>query len=125
MPIIQIRSLPRAEPFDTSVALARICRELASAIGVEEPEVWATWETLPAGRYVEGSAAPVEQPRETHPPLVRIQAAGGRSPEEIARVLRVVGDAVAATMGIEPGNVFVHYEELGAGRVFTGGEILR
>ncbi len=91
----------------------------------EDPQgTWVTWQTLPAGAYREGeNDAPEEQPAATHPPLVRINAFEGRSPETIARVLSAVAGAVVRELELDPGNVFVVWDELYAGRLHTGGGI--
>jgi phenylpyruvate tautomerase PptA (4-oxalocrotonate tautomerase family) len=67
--------------------------------------------------YAEGGEAPPEQPRETHPPLVTIRARA-RPPETVARVLRCVGDTLVRELGLEPGNVFVTFEEVDPARLY-------
>jgi hypothetical protein len=105
--------------------LGRICTDLADALGIPARQCWGTWETLPTGHYVEGSVDASEPGVETHPPLVRVQAFAGRSPETIERALRTVAGSVAAALGIPSDNVFVHYEELASGRVYSAGDVLR
>ena len=45
----------------------------------------------------------------------------GRAPDVVARVLSAVAGTVVRELGLEPGNVFVVWDELQAGRVHTGG----
>jgi hypothetical protein len=123
MPIVEIRALPMDPPVDVGAVLARVCVDLAREIGCPERQVWATWETVPAGWFAEAHVAPAVQPRDTHAPLVRILAMEGRSPEMIARMLETVSRSLAAVLPIDPDNVFARYEELERGRVAWGGRV--
>jgi phenylpyruvate tautomerase PptA (4-oxalocrotonate tautomerase family) len=122
VPVIEIRSL-RAGVAMTDV-LAAVTREVAAVLGEEPGGTWATWEEIPAGRYAEAGEAPRSQPRSTHPPLVRVTAFEGKSPELVARLLETVAAVLARELGLEPGNVFVRYEEATSGRLFTGGTVV-
>ena len=82
---------------------------LAAEIGQDPRGSWVTWETVEA--YAEGDVTPGEQPRDTHPPLA-IVSAKRRPPEVIDAMLRCVGDTLVQELGLEPGNVFVTYEEI-------------
>jgi len=123
MPVVEIRALPQRPPVDVGAVLGRVCLDLARALGIREKGVWATWSPLAGGAYVEGSDVVADQPRDTHPPTVRILAREDR-PERIALMLQTVAASVAEALGLEPGNVFVVYEVLKDGRVFSGGGIL-
>jgi hypothetical protein len=70
-----------------------------------------TWETVDA--YVEGGVAPAVQPVDTHPPIVTVLA-GARPPDVVSRMLRAVGDE----LGLEPGNVFVTFDEVDPARLY-------
>ena len=59
---------------------------------------------------------PLEQPSATHPPIVRVSAFEGRSPDLVARVLSAVAGTVVRELGLEPGNAFVVWDELAAAR---------
>ena len=101
-------------------------RALAVAVSRELGEdpsgTWVTWQTLPPGGYREGeNDAPSEQPLATHPPIVRINAFEGRDPDLIARILSAVAGTIVRELGLEPGNAFVVWDELRAGRLHTGG----
>ena len=74
-----------------------------------------TWETVDA--YAEGAVLPSEQPRDTHPPLA-IVSAKRRPPEVIDAMLRRVGDTLVQELGLDPGNVFVTYEEIHPDRLY-------
>ena len=45
----------------------------------------------------------------------------GRSPDLVARVLSAVAGTVVRELGLEPGNAFVVWDELRAGRAPHGG----
>lgn len=123
MPIVEIRALPQSPPVDEQAVLARVCRDLAKVDGCPERQVWATWEEIPAGRFVEGDVPVATQPRDTHPPMVRVMAMEGRPPEKIAAMLECVCRSVAAMLPIDPDNVFARYDELRRGRVAWGGDV--
>ncbi len=124
MPVVEIRALPQKPPVDAAWVLEKVCTELAAAIGVPESKVWATWETIEAHHYVEGRDDVPDQGSSTHPPLVRVRALEGRSEDVIRTMLDTVARSVAEALTIESGNVMVVYEELKAGRVWSGGGIL-
>lgn len=122
MPIVQVTALRQR----VGVDIAAVSRELVLAVSRELGEgasgTWVTWQTLDPGGYREGEdAAPPEQPPATHPPIVRVTAFEGRSPDLIARVLSAVAGTVVRELGLEPGNAFVVWDELQAGRVHIGG----
>jgi len=123
LPIVHIQALPPGEDVDVRAVLSRVCVDLAAAIGCPERQVWATWTTLPEGRFVEGEVATARQPRDSHPPVVRVLAKEGRDDETIARMLETVAGSLAATLPIDPDNVFAIYEELRGGKVMWGGRV--
>jgi phenylpyruvate tautomerase PptA (4-oxalocrotonate tautomerase family) len=125
VPVVQIRALRQPGLVDTGAVLARVAGALAELLGEAPEGTWATWEELGPGGYVEGSVAPDEQPRATHPPLVTVLAFEGRPPELVERMLTVVAETLAAELELEPGNVFVTYDEARSGRVYDGGRIVR
>ena len=117
MPVVRIRALPQASADPRAVA-AVVAAALAAELGEDPRGTWATWQTVEA--YAEGVVVAGEQPRETHPPLVTVVAYRGRPPETIERMLRCVGDALVRELGLEPGNVFVTFEEIAPGRLYDG-----
>lgn len=124
MPVIEIAALPQADGVDVPAALAAVTAAVATVLDEEPAGSWATWQTLEPGRYLEGHDNPVRQPRATHPPLVRVTAYEGRPPELVARILETVAETLATALALEPGNVFVRYEEAARGRLFTGGAVV-
>lgn len=114
MPVVRIRALPQPSADPQTVAAA-VATALAGELGEDPRGTWATWQTVEA--YAEGDVTPAEQPRDTHPPLVTVLARG-RPPEVVTRMLRSVGDTLVRELGLEPGNVFVTYEEVEPGRLY-------
>ena len=114
MPVVRIRALPQPS-VDLHAVSAAVATALAAELGEDPRGTWATWETLDA--YAEGDDAPAGQPRDTHPPLATVLARG-RAPEVVQRMLRAVGDTLVRELGLEPGNVFVTYEEVDAARLY-------
>jgi phenylpyruvate tautomerase PptA (4-oxalocrotonate tautomerase family) len=125
MPVVNVRALRQPGLVDTSAVLARVTTALAEELGERPEGTWATREELEPGAYAEGAVAPDEQPRATHPPLVSIRAFEGRPPGVVERMLVVVADTLAAELELEPGNVFVTYDEVRSGRVYDGGRVVR
>jgi len=125
MPVLEVRALPQKPGVDRHAALKRVCTELAGALGERPSGTWGTWVELPPGAYVEGDDAPAVQPDSTHPPIVRVFAFEGRSPDLIEKMLTVVADTLATALQVEPGNVFVVYEEGRSGRLYSGGSVVK
>jgi phenylpyruvate tautomerase PptA (4-oxalocrotonate tautomerase family) len=125
VPVIEIRALGSPPGDDPAAALRRICTEVAGAMDLPTRQVWATWQEIAPGSYVEGDVPAAAQPDGSHPPPVRVMARG-RGTEGTARLLAAVARAVAAALQLaDADNVFVVYEEMLPGRTHTGGELLR
>jgi phenylpyruvate tautomerase PptA (4-oxalocrotonate tautomerase family) len=124
VPVVEVRALPQPDVVVERV-LAAITGRVAAVLGEEPHGTWATWEEIRARAYAEGDDLADSQPLDTHPPLVRVTALEGRSDEQIAAVLEEVVAAISEELALEPGNVFVVYDEVSSGRVYTGGRVLR
>jgi phenylpyruvate tautomerase PptA (4-oxalocrotonate tautomerase family) len=94
MPLIAIRALPQRNGVDADAALREVTHAVATLIGGEPRGTWAT-----------------VQPRATHPPIVTLSAAPGRPQAEL---LRCVAETLARALELEPGNVWVRYDEVQA-----------
>ena len=114
MPVVVIRALPQPSA-DVRAVAAAVATALAAELGESPRGTWATWQTVEA--YVEGDEASAVQPRDTHPPLATV-IARGRPPETVTRMLRCVGETLVRELDLEPGNVFVRYEEVEPGRLY-------
>ncbi|MGH3103991.1 MAG: tautomerase family protein [Gaiellaceae bacterium] len=105
--------------------LGTVSRALADLLGEPPHGTWATWEAIRPGSYAEGAETPDRQPASTHPPLVSVLAFEGRPAELVERMLVCVADTLVRELGLEPGNVFVTYDEVASGRVYDGGQVVR
>ena len=124
MPIVQVTALRQRVGIDLGDVSRAIAAAVGAELGADPAGTWVTWQTLDPGSYREGlDSAPAVQPGATHPPLVRISAFEGRPPELVERVLSAVAGTLVRELGLRPGNVFVVWDELPAGRVHTGGTI--
>jgi hypothetical protein len=119
MPVLHVRALPQKDPDRVGRALEAACVAIAQAYGCRPEHVWATWEEIRPGRYVEGGSAARTQPDDTHPPIAQLICLEGKSAEEIERVLVAGARALAEALGI-PGNVFMTYVEAASGTVVAG-----
>ena len=115
MPVVRVRALPQ-RGIDVRAVASAVATALAAELG-RPRGTWATWQTVET--YAEGGVAAAVQPRGTHPPLVTV-VARSRPPEVVGRMLRCVGDALVGELGLEPGNVFVTFEEVAPGRLYDG-----
>ena len=114
MPVVRIRALPQPH-VEPGPAAAAVATALAAELGENPRGTWVTWETVDA--YAEGGVAPAVQPRDTHTPIAALQA-GARPPDVVARMLRVVGDTLVRELDLEPGNVFVTFDEVDPARLY-------
>lgn len=124
MPVLQIRALPQKLPGRIPTALQETCVAIAAAYGCRPEQVWATWEEIPRGFYVEGSHSAEIQPEGTHPPIAQLICFEGKSADEIEKVLLVGAKTLSAGLGI-PGNVFMTYVEATSGKVVAGDAVVR
>lgn len=124
MPVLEVTALPQAPRVDLESVAAALTRAVAAELGEDQSGTWVVWRTVDPGGYVEGSTAAAVQPTSTHPPLVRVIAYQGRTPETISRVLARVAETIVAELGLTEGNAFVTWDEARAGRVYTGGAVL-
>ena len=122
MPIVQVTALRQRVGVDIDAVSRALVLAVSRELDEDPSGTWVTWETLAPGGYREGEHdAPSEQPAATHPPVVRINAFEGRDPDVVARVLSAVAGTIVRELGLEPGNAFVVWDELRAGRLHTGG----
>ena len=122
MPIVQVTALRQRVGVDVDAASRAIVLAVSAELGEDPSGTWVTWQTLAPGSYREGADdVPSEQPPATHPPIARVSGFEGRSPELVARILSAVAGTLVRELGLEPGNAFVVWDELRAGRLHTGG----
>ena len=124
MPIVHVTALRQRVGVDLDAVSQAIVIAVSRELGEEPSGTWVTWQTLPAGGYREGAAT-----RRSSNPRRRIRRScasapsKGGHPELVARVLSAVAGTVVRELGLDPGNAFVVWDELRAGRVHTGGSM--
>lgn len=122
MPVVVVTALRQRVGIDLDVVSRAMVQAVSTELGEDPSGTWVIWQTLAPGSYREGEDdTPLEQPRATHPPIVRVSAFEGRAPDLVARVLSAVAGTIVRELGLEPGNAFVVWDELQAGRLHTGG----
>jgi hypothetical protein len=124
MPILRVLGLPQGSPERIKSALGDACAAIADVYGCKVEQVWATWEEIRPGFYVEGRVDASVQPADTHPPIATMTCFEGKSAEQIERILTVAAKALSEGLGI-PGNVFMTYVEATSGRVVAGDGVVR
>ncbi|MBI3550968.1 MAG: hypothetical protein HY077_00495 [Elusimicrobia bacterium] len=125
MPLIEIKALPPRHAADASRTLKNAACELAKVLGVPPEKVRAVWTQLAPGHYAEGADAPEKAQLGTHPPVVHITCFEGRPPELVEKAIECVADNVCRDLLLAPGNAFVTYTEVRAGRLFVSGAMKR
>lgn len=124
MPILQVRALPQKDPSKIKTALKETCVAIAEVYGCQPHHVWATWEEIKPGYYVEGQSEANKQPENTHPPICRLICFEGKNSEEIEKVLETASSTLSKLLGIED-NIFMTYHAAKSGQVIAGNGIVR
>jgi hypothetical protein len=124
VPVIRVHGLPQKDPARVPAALEKACAAVAEAYGCKLKQVWATWQDIAPGHYIEGADAARSQPGETHPPIAEILAFEGRAPETIEKTVEAAAAALSEGLGLDA-NIFVYYRELKSGQVAAGDGVLR
>ena len=118
MPVIEIAALLPHDGLDVAAALGAVTTEVAAFLDEEPRGTWAVFHPIAPGHYAEGTDAPMAQPEQTHPAVVRVFAS--RPPERAAALLEAVGTAVVRAFGLREGNVFVRFEWADPDRTYWG-----
>lgn len=124
MPILNIKSLPQKDPSKVTPALKKTIMAICEFYDCEPKHVWATWEVLEPGYYLEGGLEALEQPCHTHPPICELTCFEGSSDSEIEKLLEITAETLSRELGIE-GNIFITYKEAKSGQVIAGNGIVR
>jgi phenylpyruvate tautomerase PptA (4-oxalocrotonate tautomerase family) len=124
MPILHVKALPQKDPSKVKTALKKTCLAIAEVYGCQPQHVWATWEEIQPGFYIEGENNPETQPAETHPPIAQLLCFEGKNPTEIEEVLTVAASTLSQYLELN-GNVFITYHEARSGQVIAGDGIVR
>ena len=124
MPILNVKALPQNNPERVQRALKKTCLAIAEVYGCKPEQVWATWEEINPGMYVEGENAANEQPEATHPPIGQLICFEGKSSEEIEKVLLAASATLSKELGLG-NNIFMTYQEAKSGQVVAGNGVVR
>ena len=119
-----MRALPQKDSTKITPALKKTTIAISEVYGCSPQHVWATWEEIKPGFYVEGEVDSGEQPDKTHPPICELICFEGKSPEEIEKVLSVAAKTLSSELDI-PENIFMTYREAKSGQVIAGNGIVR
>jgi len=124
MPVLILKGLPQKKPSKIRKALKNACAAIAKEYGSPVKHVWATWEEIKPGMYIEGDVSYKKQPKKSHPILGQLLCLEGKSPEEIERLLAVASETVGESLGM-PGNVFITYHEVARGQAVSGDTVVK
>jgi hypothetical protein len=124
MPVLIVKALPQLNPKMIPPALKKTCIAIAREYGCEPTQVWATWEEIKPGMYVEGDREAAVQPQSSHPPIAELICFEGKSSDIIEKVLLAGARTLAGELGI-PENIFITYREVLSGRVVSGNGVIR
>ena len=121
MPIVEIRSLPPKDPTKIPEMLKRCAVDGARAFAIPESKVWALFEEVRPGWYVEGSAEAPHPGDSTHPPLVLVRALSGRDMHKKTSFMKAICKAIGEGLSIPPSNVWIHLIEMEKSHVWHDG----
>jgi len=124
MPLLHVRALPQKFPEKIQTALTATCLAIAEVYGCKPDQVWATWEEIKPGMYVEGANPSSVQPQTTHPPIAELTFFEGKTPKQIEELLVTAAKVLSSGLGI-PENIFMTYKEAKSGQVIAGNGVLR
>ena len=124
MPILHVRALPQKDSSKIAPALKKTTVAISEVYGCSPQHVWATWEKMKPGFYVEGENEASEQPNDTHPPICELICFEGRSADEVEKLLEVAASTLSKELGIK-NNIFMTYKEAKSGQVISGNGIVR
>ena len=124
MPILHIRALPQTNPEKTQPAMKKTCVAISKVYGCKPEQVWATWQEIKSGLYVEGENHVDIQVESTHPPIAELTCFEGKTAKEIEELLSVASSTLSEELGLN-GNIFMTYNETKSGRVIAGDGIVR
>ncbi len=124
--MIELQALPQGIGQERIQELLQELAAIASeTLRAPLKAVFVIFRPLEAGHYMHMESALPLQTKDSHPPLLRISAFTGRSPEQISDCLRKSANAIALSLNLDPGNVFASFVELQSGHVLTGGILRR
>jgi phenylpyruvate tautomerase PptA (4-oxalocrotonate tautomerase family) len=99
VPLIEVSALPQPEGVRERI-LDALVAEVSAALGRPPQSTWVVWRPLEPGAYSVGQSRPQAQPRDTHPPIVRVYAQ--RTPEEMERVVAAIERVIMRELALDP-----------------------
>ena len=124
MPVLRIRALPQKDSTKITPALKKVAKVISDVYGCPERNVWATWEEIKPGFYVEGQNEAFEQKMETHAPICELTCFEGKSPKELEELLEKAASSLGESLGIGS-NVFITLNQVKSGQVIAGNGVIR
>ena len=124
MPVLHVRALPQVDPSLVKPALKKTCLAIADICRCPPGQVWATWEEIRPGWYVEGTKSGTRQTLLTHPPICQLIGFEGKTSVEIEEILLVASKTLSAALNIGD-NIYMTYLECKTGQVIAGNGIVR
>lgn len=124
MTVLNIRALPQKDGVDIQSALKKTTVSISEAYGCDPQKVWATWDEIQTGFYIEGTESADKQPEQSHPPIGELICFEGKPAEVIEKVLLAAATTLSRELNI-PGNIFITYREAKSGQVIAGNGVVR
>lgn len=125
MPILSIKALPQSQSNESiKAAMKKTCAVISEVYGCKPEQVWATWEEIKPGFYVEGSTEADSQPDQTHPPIAELLCFEGKSEKQIEELLLLASKTLSEALHIGD-NIFMTYREAKSGTVVAGNGVVR
>ncbi|MGF1546613.1 MAG: hypothetical protein ACFCUG_04770 [Thiotrichales bacterium] len=125
MPVIQIKSLPFAEPKDLGKLVEAVSADFARDAEIALKYVSVTWELLPPHSYAVAAVTQPTQPRASHPVLVNLLTPDFNTNDQITTMIESLAQAIARHAGIRVENIFIAQQPAKSGRIFDSGKIVR
>ena len=124
MPILEVKALPQKDLSKIKTALKKTTVAISEVYGCKPEQVWATWDEVQPGWYVEDENVTDTQPDMTDPPIAKLTCFEGKSAEQIEDILKIAASTLSESLGIKD-NIFITYHEAKSGRVIAGNGIVR
>ena len=124
MPVIRITSLPPDDSLEIPTVLADLSQALAETFDIDIRHIAITWQLLPAGHYADGGITTDRQPESTHPLRVDVLIPDFNPPENIEKILLLLGEELANSVKVAQENIFIHLRTAQSGTIYDGGAIV-
>jgi hypothetical protein len=118
MPVVFVYAMRPPEPERVDVCLSALVHAVSGAIGCPPDTVWVHWIEVAAMHIGERPQA-----YEGHGPAIVIRSRPGRSTTAVAACLQSAAEAAAAALDLPLEDLWVCWENVAPGAVFTGGTV--